>query len=123
MNINNNKGNIEINSKLKNKEDNSLNNDENMENNEIWINQNNSLISNNNTDSNEMQSKLFKNIIIIINKNKSSSLILSNLNRGNNSVKIGKGPINIYMKNNGNINSTWSFNYNFEYKTLFIKLN
>ena len=121
LNKNNNRKNIDNNTDFKNKEDNSLNN-ENMDNNEILINQNNSLINNTNLNSNEDHSKLFKNRIII-NKNKSSSLILSNFNRGNNSVKTGKEPIKFYMKNNGNINSTGSFNYNLEYKTLFRKLN
>ena len=109
--------------------ENDLTNKENIEKNETILNQNNSLINSsnintnaNNIDTIESQSKLFKNRIII-NKNKSSSLILSNHNKGNNSVKTRRDKINFYMKNNGAINSTGIFNYNLEYKTLFRKLN
>ena len=57
------------------------------------------------------------------NINNETSLILSNHNKGNNSVKTRRDKINFYMKNNGAINSTGIFNYNLEYKTLFRKLN
>ena len=123
-----NKNNLEkSNTKINLENNNELNNkdNENIENNEKPIYRNNSLTNNNlfnNIDSPETQSKLFKNRIII-NKNKNSSLILSTLNKGNNSVKARKDQINLYLKNNGNINSTGSFNYNLEYKTLFRKLN
>jgi len=91
-------------------------------NNETEITENNiSLINNNKIESLETQSKLFKNRIII-NKNKSSSLILSNLIKGNNTSK-KEEQIKFYMKNFGNINSIGNFNYNLEYKTLFRKLN
>ena len=91
-------------------------------NNETEITENNiSLINNNKIESMETQSKLFKNRIII-NKNKSSSLILSNLAKGNNTAK-KEEQIKFYMKNFGNINSSGNFNYNMEYKTLFRKLN
>lgn len=81
----------------------------------------NNSILNNNVESIETQSKLFKNRIII-NKNKSSSLILSTFNKGSNSVKRGNQHINFFNKNN-NINASGNFNYNLEYKTLFRKLN
>ena len=119
------KNNLETNnnSELKNKEnENFLNN--NIETTENIINQNNSLLNNNSNNiySQEPQSKLFKNRIII-NKNRSTSLILSNFNKGNNTAKISNNKIKFYMQNNGNINSTGNFNYNLEYKTLFRKLN
>ena len=119
------KNNLEknTNTELKYKEnENILNN--NIETAENMINQNNSLLNNNNnnTDSQEPQSKLFKNRIII-NKNRSTSLILSNLNKGNNTAKIPNYQIKFHLQNNGNINSTGNFNYNLEYKTLFRKLN
>ena len=81
----------------------------------------NNSILNNNVESIETQSRLFKNRIII-NKNKSSSLILSTFNKGSNSVKRGNQHINFFNKNN-NINASGNFNYNLEYKTLFRKLN
>ena len=81
----------------------------------------NNSILNNNVESIETQSRLFKNRIII-NKNKSSSLILSTFNKGSNSVKRGNQHINFFNKNN-NINASVNFNYNLEYKTLFRKLN
>ena len=81
----------------------------------------NNSILNNNVESIETQSRLFKNRIII-NKNKSSSLILSTFNKGSNSVKGGYQHINFFNKNN-NINASVNFNYNLEYKTLFRKLN
>ena len=81
----------------------------------------NNSILNNNVESIETQSRLFKNRIII-NKNKSSSLILSTFNKGSNSVKRGNQHINFFNKNN-NINTSGNFNYNLEYKTLFRKLN
>ena len=91
-------------------------------NNDIEITENNiSLINNNKIESMETQSKLFKNRIII-NKNKSSSLTLSNLAKGYNTTK-KEEQIKFYMKNFGNINSSGNFNYNLEYKTLFRKLN
>ena len=114
------KNNLEKNNNSEN-ENNLINNIETAEN---IINQNNSLLNNNtnNINSQEAQSKLFKNRIII-NKNRSTSLILSNLNKGNNTAKISNNKIKFYMQNNGNINSTGNFNYNLEYKTLFRKLN
>ena len=125
----NNISNINNNEKTNINNENDLTNKENIEKNETILNQNNSLINSsnintnaNNIDTIESQSKLFKNRIII-NKNKSSSLILSNHNKGNNSVKTRRDKINFYMKNNGAINSTGIFNYNLEYKTLFRKLN
>ena len=125
----NNISNINNNEKTNINNENDLTNKENIEKNETILNQNNSLINSsnintnaNNIDTIEGQSKLFKNRIII-NKNKSSSLILSNHNKGNNSVKTRRDKINFYMKNNGAINSTGIFNYNLEYKTLFRKLN
>ena len=81
----------------------------------------NNSILNNNVESIETQSRLFKNRIII-NKNKSSSLILSTFNKGSNSVKRGNQHINFFNKNN-NKNASGNFNYNLEYKTLFRKLN
>ena len=91
-------------------------------NNDIEITENNiSLINNNKIESMETQSKLFKNRIII-SKNKSSSLTLSNLAKGYNTTK-KEEQIKFYMKNFGNINSSRNFNYNLEYKTLFRKLN
>ena len=81
----------------------------------------NNSILNNNVESIETQSRLFKNRIII-NKNKSSSLILSTFNKGSNSVKRGNQHINFFNKNN-NINASGNFNCNLEYKTLFRKLN
>ena len=81
----------------------------------------NNSILNNNVESIETQSRLFKNRIII-NKNKSSSLILSTFNKGSNSVKRGNQHTNFFNKNN-NINASGNFNYNLEYKTLFRKLN
>ena len=109
--------------------ENDLNSKEMIESNENKIIQNNSLINSSNTNTNNFnndtigsQSKLFKNRIII-NKNKSSSLILSNISKGNNSVK-ARGDKNIFFTKNGGINnSTGIFNYNLEYKTLFRKLN
>ena len=83
------------------------------------INNNMSLL-NNNKESNDIQSKLFKNRIKI-NKNKSSNLILSNLTKGNITSKKEIDKIKFYMKNNQNTNG--NFNYNLEYKTLFRKLN
>ena len=83
------------------------------------INNNMSLL-NNNKESNDIQSKLFKNRIKI-NKNKSSGLILSNLTKGNITSKKEIDKIKFYMKNNQNTNG--NFNYNLEYKTLFRKLN
>jgi len=103
------------------------NNDENIINNidteNANMNNNNSLINNNN----EIQSKLFKNRIMI-NKNKSTNLILSNLTkRGGNSTSKKSDQIKFYMmKNNTNTNQNTNggnFNYNLEYKTLFRKLN
>ena len=121
------KTNIEKNETNNKETDNDININNNIENNEKTenniVNKNNSIINNiNNTDTMEKQSKLFKNRILI-NKNKSSGLFLSNLNKGNYSVKTGKAQIKFYMKNNGNINSSGHFNYNLEYKTLFRKLN
>ena len=114
------KNNLEKNNNSEN-ENNLINNIETAEN---IINQNNSLLNNNtnNINSQEAQSKLFKNRIII-NKNRSTSLILSNFNKGNNTAKVSNNQIKFYMQNNGNINSTGNFNYNLEYKTLFRKLN
>ena len=83
------------------------------------INNNMSLL-NNNKESNDIQSKLFKNRIKI-NKNKSSGLILSNLTKGYITSKKEIDKIKFYMKNNQNTNG--NFNYNLEYKTLFRKLN
>ena len=83
-------------------------------------NNNNMSLLNNNKESNDIQSKLFKNRIKI-NKNKSSSLILSNLTKGNITSKKEIDKIKFYMKNNQNTNG--NFNYNLEYKTLFRKLN
>ena len=104
------------------------NNDENIINNldtenANMNNNNNSLINNNN----EIQSKLFKNRIMI-NKNKSTSLILSNLTKGGgNSTSKKSDQIKFYMmKNNTNTSQNTNggnFNYNLEYKTLFRKLN
>ena len=113
------KNNLEKNNNSEN-ENNLINNIETAEN---IINQNNSLLNNNtnNINSQEAQSKLFKNRIII-NKNRSTSLILSNFNKGNNTAKVSNNQIKFYMQNNGNINSTGNFNYNLEYKTLFRKL-
>ena len=102
-------------------------NDENIINNidteNANMNNNNSLINNNN----EIQSKLFKNRIMI-NKNKSTSLILSNLTKGGgNSTSKKSDQIKFYMmKNNTNTSQNTNggnFNYNLEYKTLFRKLN
>ena len=114
--------NINLNSNVNNTFERSYNK-ENIEKNEINNKEgenenNNSLINNNNIELNEKQSRLIKNRIVI-NKNKSTNLFLSNINRGNNSVKTAKPQINFYMKNNSNGN----FNYNLEYKTLFRKLN
>ena len=83
-------------------------------------NNNNMSLLNNNKESNDIQSKLFKNRIKI-NKNKSSGLILSNLTKGNITSKKEIDKIKFYMKNNQNTNG--NFNYNLEYKTLFRKLN
>ena len=83
-------------------------------------NNNNMSLLNNNKESNDIQSKLFKNRIKI-NKNKSSNLILSNLTKGNITSKKEIDKIKFYMKNNQNTNG--NFNYNLEYKTLFRKLN
>ena len=83
-------------------------------------NNNNMSLLNNNKESNDIQSKLFKNRIKI-NKNKSSGLILSNLTKGNITSKKEIDKIKFYMKNNQNTNA--NFNYNLEYKTLFRKLN
>ena len=131
MNNNNTKNNTNVNNNEKNDIDNEndLNSKEMIESNENKIIQNNSLINSSNTNTNNFnndtigsQSKLFKNRIII-NKNKSSSLILSNISKGNNSVK-ARGDKNIFFTKNGGINnSTGIFNYNLEYKTLFRKLN
>ena len=84
------------------------------------INNNISLLNNNKIEPSDIQSKLFKNRIKI-NKNKSSSLILSNLTKGNITAKKEIDKIKFYMKNNQNTNA--NFNYNLEYKTLFRKLN
>ena len=131
MNNNNTNNNTNVNNNEKNDIDNEndLNSKEIIESNENKIIQNNSLINSSNTNTNNFnndtigsQSKLFKNRIII-NKNKSSSLILSNISKGNNSVK-ARGDKNIFFTKNGGINnSTGIFNYNLEYKTLFRKLN
>ena len=131
MNNNNTNNNTNVNNNEKNDIDNEndLNSKEMIESNENKIIQNNSLINSSNTNTNNFnndtigsQSKLFKNRIII-NKNKSSSLILSNISKGNNSVK-ARGDKNIFFTKNGGINnSTGIFNYNLEYKTLFRKLN
>ena len=128
---NNTNNNTNVNNNEKNDIDNEndLNSKEIIESNENKIIQNNSLINSSNTNTNNFnndtigsQSKLFKNRIII-NKNKSSSLILSNISKGNNSVK-ARGDKNIFFTKNGGINnSTGIFNYNLEYKTLFRKLN
>ena len=128
---NNTNNNTNVNNNEKNDIDNEndLNSKEMIESNENKIIQNNSLINSSNTNTNNFnndtigsQSKLFKNRIII-NKNKSSSLILSNISKGNNSVK-ARGDKNIFFTKNGGINnSTGIFNYNLEYKTLFRKLN
>ena len=128
---NNTNNNTNVNNNEKNDIDNEndLNSKEIIESNENKIIQNNSLINSSNTNRNNFnndtigsQSKLFKNRIII-NKNKSSSLILSNISKGNNSVK-ARGDKNIFFTKNGGINnSTGIFNYNLEYKTLFRKLN
>ena len=91
------------------------NNDENIINNldtenANMNNNNNSLINNNN----EIQSKLFKNRIMI-NKNKSTSLILSNLTKGGgNSTSKKSDQIKLYMmKNNTNTTkNTNERNYN-----------
>ena len=87
---------------------------ENLNNNNI------SSIKNNKIESNDIQSKLFKNRIKI-NKNKSSSLILANITKGNITSKKENDKIKFYMKNNQYTNG--NFNYNLEYKTLFRKLN
>ena len=128
---NNTNNNTNVNNNEKNDLDNEndLNSKEMIESNENKIIQNNSLINSSNTNTNNFnndtigsQSKLFKNRIII-NKNKSSSLILSNISKGNNSVK-ARGDKNIFFTKNWGINnSTGIFNYNLEYKTLFRKLN
>ena len=128
-NTSNNNTNVNNNEKNDIDNENDLNSKEIIESNENKIIQNNSLINSSNTNSNNFnndtigsQSKLFKNRIII-NKNKSSSLILSNISKGNNSVK-ARGDKNIFFTKNGGINnSTGIFNYNLEYKTLFRKLN
>ena len=130
MNNNNTNNNTNVNNEKNDKDnENDLNSKEMIESNENKIIQNNSLINSSNTNTNNFnndtigsQSKLFKNRIII-NKNKSSSLILSNISKGNNSVK-ARGDKNIFFTKNGGINnSTGIFNYNLEYKTLFRKLN
>ena len=129
INMNNNNTNVNNNEKNDIDNENDLNSKEIIESNENKIIQNNSLINSSNTNTNNFnndtigsQSKLFKNRIII-NKNKSSSLILSNISKGNNSVK-ARGDKNIFFTKNGGINnSTGIFNYNLEYKTLFRKLN
>ena len=129
INMNNNNTNLNNNEKNDLDNENDLNSKEMIESNENKIIQNNSLINSSNTNTNNFnndtigsQSKLFKNRIII-NKNKSSSLILSNISKGNNSVK-ARGDKNIFFTKNGGINnSTGIFNYNLEYKTLFRKLN
>ena len=129
INMNNNNTNLNNNEKNDLDNENDLNSKEMIESNENKIIQNNSLINSSNTNTNNFnndtigsQSKLFKNRIII-NKNKSSSLILSNISKGNNSVK-ARGDKNIFFPKNGGINnSTGIFNYNLEYKTLFRKLN
>ena len=64
----------------------------------------------------------------MINKNKSTSLILSNLTKGGgNSTSKKSDQIKFYMmKNNTNTSQNTNggnFNYNLEYKTLFRKLN
>jgi len=84
------------------------------------INNNISLLNNYKIEPSDIQSKLFENRIKI-NKNKSSSLILSNLTKGNITAKKEIDKIKFYMKNNQNTNA--NFNYNLEYKTLFRKLN
>ena len=68
----------------------------------------------------QKQNRLFKNRIII-NKNKSSSLIFSNFNKKiSNSLNKDKKIFQLKMKN---INSNGNYNSNLEYKTLFKKLN
>ena len=104
----------------KNNENNLIKNKEINDITENNTNINNSIL-NNNVESIETQSRLFKNRIII-NKNKSSSLILSTFNKGSNSVKRGNQRIK-FFNNNNNINASGNFNYNLEYKTLFRKLN
>ena len=69
----------------------------------------------------QKQNRLFKNRIII-NKNKSSSLIFSNFNKKiSNSLNKDKKIFQLKMKNINNSNG--NYNSNLEYKTLFKKLN
>ena len=89
----------------------------NIENSEMNNNIGNSVMD---SIESQKQNRLFKNRIII-NKNKSSSLIFSNFNKKiSNSLNKDKKIFQLKMKN---INSNGNYNSNLEYKTLFKKLN
>lgn len=89
----------------------------NIENSEMNNNIGNSVMD---SIESQKQNRLFKNRIII-NKNKSSSLIFSNFNKKiSNSLNKDKKIFQLKMKN---INFNGNYNPNLEYKTLFKKLN
>jgi len=89
----------------------------NIENSEMNNNIGNSVMD---SIESQKQNRLFKNRIII-NKNKSSSLIFSNVNKKiSNSLNKDKKIFQLKMKN---INPNGNYNSNLEYKTLFKKLN
>ena len=90
----------------------------NIENSEMNNNIGNSVMD---SIESQKQNRLFKNRIII-NKNKSSSLIFSNFNKKiSNSLNKDKKIFQLKMKNINNSNG--NYNSNLEYKTLFKKLN
>ena len=90
----------------------------NIENSEMNNNIRNSVMD---SIESQKQNRLFKNRIII-NKNKSSSLIFSNFNKKlSNSLNKDKKIFQLKMKNINNSNG--NYNSNLEYKTLFRKLN
>ena len=90
----------------------------NIENSEMNNNIGNSVMD---SIESQKQNRLFKNRIII-NKNKSSSLIFSNFNKKiSNSLNKDKKIFQLKMKNINNYNG--NYNSNLEYKTLFKKLN
>ena len=90
----------------------------NIENSEMNNNIGNSVMD---SIESQKQNRLFINRIII-NKNKSSSLIFSNFNKKlSNSLNKDKKIFQLKMKNINNSNG--NYNSNLEYKTLFKKLN